>query len=118
MGRQTNNRQVFPSCFLGFSNEASRLQTIHARHLNIHQDKINAPLFNQRQGLAAIGSKADSPPPLFQESSGEQLINAVVFDQKDASWNRSTILRVDSRHLPVDTDLVRLKVFDDGIEEF
>ena len=44
---------------LDFPNGSSRFESVHFRHLNVHQNGIERPLLPQLQGLASVVGNRD-----------------------------------------------------------
>ena len=69
----------------------SGLNSVHLRHLHIHQDQIEPFLLESRDGFRAVFRNPDPVASTFQQPDGHLLVHAAVFGQQDAGqsgWRR------------------------------
>jgi len=82
--RQRHNWHVDACRFFCLPNGCSGLQTIHLRHLHIHENEVEYAGRNGGDGFAPIND-ADRRMTAFREESSHELsVHGVVFRQKDA----------------------------------
>ena len=67
---------------------ARRLQTVHARHLHIHEDQVVAAATRLLQRLKAVVGDLHLQSDLGQEFHRDFLVDLVVLGQQDASAGR------------------------------
>lgn len=63
---------------------AGGFQAIHAGHLDVHKDDVEAGVFQDGQGFGAAGGGLDGTAQLFEQETDEAEIDEVVLDDKDA----------------------------------
>ena len=61
-----------------------RLETVHHRHLHVHEHEVVGDLLQGLDGLAAVGHGVGAEAQLLQDAQGHLLVGGVVFDQQDA----------------------------------
>ena len=61
-----------------FPNVQRRLDAIHLRHLDIHQNKIKAVVIESLQSFTAICGDNDAVPSFFEQTNGEFLIHFIL----------------------------------------
>ena len=71
-----------------------RIESVHFRHLHVHQDEVIRFFFISGQRLPAVRGNDDSMPALFQQSDGERLVDQIVFGQQDAQPTLRSRLRL------------------------
>lgn len=62
-----------------------RLKTAHHGHLQVHQHRVEAVLFQARQRLSPILRHGDVMAAPDEQAAGDALIHEVVLDEQDAS---------------------------------
>ena len=84
MSRHGNNRHVLPRRFLCLADRVGGFDSTQLRHLDIHQDSIEASNARSRQGSLPVFSR-DGPVTTFLEQFEDQLlVDGIVFSHEDA----------------------------------
>ena len=65
------------------ADRGGRLETVHFRHLNVHQDGVERLPVERSKRLAAVLDHDDLIAPLLQQADGQPLIDRVVLGQQE-----------------------------------
>ena len=83
-------RQSFPA-----ANDGGALEAIHHRHLDVHEhtaEAVGLGLVQHRERLPAVVRHQHRVPALLEQPPGDDLVDAIVLDEKNAS-GRLRVLR-------------------------
>ena len=84
MGGEGDHRQVAVALAMLMAQCLGGFQSVHARHLDIHQDGIHDLLLSQRQRLFATLGGQGVQPHVGQQLLGQQAVGGVVVDHHHA----------------------------------
>ncbi len=62
---------------------AARLEAVHARHLDVHENHVVGILLDSRQRLPPVRRDVRGVSELLEEADGDVLIDGIVFGQQD-----------------------------------
>lgn len=79
IGGEGHNRQFREA----LTDRSGGLDTIHFRHVHIHQDQIRQLLFQRLEHLLAVGRLAHPGPQSFQQPVDQQTVEIVVLGHED-----------------------------------
>ena len=70
-----------------FANDGGALETVHLRHLDVHEHTAEPDkrrVLQNRERLPPVVRHHDRVPALLEQTPGHQLVDAVVLDEKNA----------------------------------
>jgi GGDEF domain-containing protein len=66
---------VYARCLLSFAKARGRFKTVHHGNLNVHQNQVEAPVFQSRKCLQAIAGDRHTTAAFFELADGQFLIH-------------------------------------------
>jgi hypothetical protein len=67
-----------------FAFSRQRMAAVHFRHLDIHEDGIEAFLREEVDGDTSVGGEDGGVPGALEEAAYEELVDGVVFGDEEA----------------------------------
>ena len=87
MGRHGNDRHAAAAVF-SLADGSRGFQSIHSRHLHVHQDHVVAVLLGQIDRLLTIPRDLYNMTPILQNVGSQLLIRGVVFPPAECAVGR------------------------------
>jgi hypothetical protein len=81
--RHRQDREAGSGRLLPRADRGGRLEAVHLRHLDIHQDDIEALPLQGGQRLTAVGGEEGRVPRLLEEGHHQALVDGIVLDDED-----------------------------------
>ncbi len=81
--RHRDDRQMLTTEYFAGANVASRLQSVHYRHLHVHQNQIEVVVLDSVKRFLPVLRNDDLMPFLRQKADGDLLIDEPIFGQQD-----------------------------------
>ncbi len=77
------DRRVSAGRRLTLADGRRRLETVHVRHLHVHEHQVEGIVLQGRDGLGAVADHHDRMPLTAEQSQGQLLVERIVLRQKD-----------------------------------
>src|ERR1043166_596232 len=95
IGGQRQDGRITAEGFLHLAQLGSGFEAVHQRHLDIHEDQVERVRAVRIQRFAPVAGTRDAVSAVLQDSTGEFLIDQVVFNQQDAQTCRTSGIACD-----------------------
>src|SRR5580704_8755029 len=81
--RHSDDRQALAGVSFSGPDDGSSLESVHLRHLYVHQHHIEVLSIEGGEGLASVGRQSDVVSLFLQEAGGNLLVHCIVLRQQN-----------------------------------
>src|SRR3974390_1252713 len=92
-----NNARTL-ACSPARADGAARLEAVHLRHLDVHEDDVVGGMVEPRERLASTPNHARPVSEPFEQAERDLLVDRVILGEKDAQWHRQAHIALHRRN--------------------